>query len=145
MSLHRFSAKVILLTVTPPAAAARDTKSVIIWRRGFALHGEWNDEKMTHVVVIFSYSQEWRSSLFSVQPLLCSAADFSAELSWGDQMTDRRWPFWCTPPSRGLVVLTILSELSVQPASQAAVGKKFPQHLSADWWSGSSLAWPPLQ
>ena len=30
MSLHRFSMKVILLTVTPPAAAARATKPVVI-------------------------------------------------------------------------------------------------------------------
>lgn len=47
-------------------------------------------------------------------------------------MMGRRRPFCGAPPRRGFVVLAVLSELSERPASQAAVGKKFPQHLSAD-------------
>lgn len=79
---------------------------------------------------VFRRSQEGGDGLFSAQPLLFSAADFGAELWWGGQMIGRRRPFCGTPPRRGFVVLAALSELS--QLLQAAVGKKFPQHLSAD-------------
>lgn len=110
--------------------------------------GRWKDDPRGVCVSLTPphMSGATGGSLFSLQPLLCSAADFGAGWSWrraddGQTVT----PSDAHRPAVALCSPSILSELSVHSASQAAVGKKFPQHLSADWWSGSSLAWPALQ